>query len=187
VSGIAQRERDQHRASACHQRDRPHVAKFGSSVEPSRRRTRCGGMAGNFPSRSDGLDAALAIHLTLYCAVAACFGLGLFVLMQPSRGENPGLAAYKPPPATAMTISVPPPRDDSPEPGSTPGGPMRVAAAAQPQPAELSTSGQSETKRPERAAKSAKAKRPRTASRKQRRNPMMDYAAQPFGGFRPWF
>jgi hypothetical protein len=45
----------------------------------------------------DGLAAALCIHLCIYCAVAACFGLGFYVFMQPSRSTNLGLTAYKPP------------------------------------------------------------------------------------------
>jgi len=48
-----------------------------------------------------------AIHLALYCAVGACFALGFYFVMQPSRTPNPGLAAYRPPPATVMTMSVP--------------------------------------------------------------------------------
>jgi hypothetical protein len=55
----------------------------------------------------DGLTAALCVHLCIYCAVAACFGLGFYVLMQPSRSPNPGLAAYKPPPATVITSGLP--------------------------------------------------------------------------------
>jgi hypothetical protein len=61
------------------------------------------------PSRryDDGLAAALCLHLCVYCAVAACFGLGFYVFMQPSRSPNLGLAAYKPPPATVITSGLP--------------------------------------------------------------------------------
>jgi hypothetical protein len=55
----------------------------------------------------DGLAAALCIHLCIYCAVAACFGLGFYVFMQPSRSTNLGLTAYKPPPATVITSGLP--------------------------------------------------------------------------------
>jgi hypothetical protein len=145
-------------------------------------------MAGHLPSRSDGLDAALGIHLALYCAVACCFAFGLYLLLQPSRSANPGLAAYKPPPAKVMTVSVPLLAEASADaPSNLAGGPQRIAAAPQRDTAELSAASQSEAKPPEREAKPTKVKRPRTASRKQRRNPLMDYAAQPFGGFRPWF
>jgi hypothetical protein len=50
---------------------------------------------------------ALCMHLCIYCAVAACFGLGFYMFMQPSRSANPGLAAYKPPPATVITSGLP--------------------------------------------------------------------------------
>jgi hypothetical protein len=60
-------------------------------------------MADHPRDRDDGLAGALAIHLSFYCVAAACFGLILYALMQPSRSDNPGLAAYKPPPGTALT------------------------------------------------------------------------------------
>jgi hypothetical protein len=50
----------------------------------------------------DGVAAALAIHLCLYCAVAGLFALGLYYLMQPTRLPNPGMAALKP---SASTLS----------------------------------------------------------------------------------
>jgi hypothetical protein len=53
-------------------------------------------------SRGDGVAGALAIHLCLYLAVAAGFAFGLYELLQPARFPNPGLAAYKPPPATLV-------------------------------------------------------------------------------------
>jgi hypothetical protein len=48
----------------------------------------------------DGVAGALAMHLSLYCAVAACFALVLYYLMQPSRLPNPGMAALKRSPST---------------------------------------------------------------------------------------
>lgn len=145
-------------------------------------------MAGHPPSRSDGLDAALAIHLALYCAVGACFALGLYFLMQPSRTPNPGLAAYQPPPATVMTVSVPSLAEATAGAPSRPAtAPERIATAPQGESDGRSASSQSEAKPPQREAKPAKPKRSHTAARKQRRNPLMDYAAQPFGSFRPWF
>jgi hypothetical protein len=44
---------------------------------------------------SEGLAAALAIHLSMYCAVGALFALVLYYLMQPTRLPNPGVAALK--------------------------------------------------------------------------------------------
>lgn len=145
-------------------------------------------MAGKLPSRRDGLDAALAIHLALYCAVAGCFALVLYFLLQPSHSANPGLAAYKPPPATVLPASVASLADESAQaPAKVVSVPQQIAAAPQVEPTEVSASKQSETNQAERQVKPAKTKRPRTASRKQRRNPLMDYAAQPFGAYRPWF
>ena len=63
----------------------------------------------------DGLAGALAIHLCLYCAVGGCFAFGLHELLQPTRFVNPGIAAYKPPPATVIAYGpssgLPPPPD----------------------------------------------------------------------------
>jgi hypothetical protein len=42
---------------------------------------------------SDGVAAALAIHLCVYCAVGGLFALVLYYLMQPTRLPNPGIAA----------------------------------------------------------------------------------------------
>jgi hypothetical protein len=47
---------------------------------------------------SHGLAGALAMHLCVYCAVAACFALALYYLMQPTRLPNPGMAAHNPSP-----------------------------------------------------------------------------------------
>jgi hypothetical protein len=57
--------------------------------------------------RPEGVTAALGIHLVVYCAVGACFALGLYALMQPTRGSNPGLAAYEPPPGTVVRYGKP--------------------------------------------------------------------------------
>jgi hypothetical protein len=51
---------------------------------------------------SDGVAAALAIHLCVYCAVGGLFALVLYYLMLPTRLPNPGIAALKP---SAPTIS----------------------------------------------------------------------------------
>ena len=63
----------------------------------------------------DGLAGALAIHLCIYCAVGGCFAFGLYELLQPTRFVNPGIAAYKPSPATVIAYGpssgLPPPPD----------------------------------------------------------------------------
>ena len=50
----------------------------------------------------DGVAAALAIHLSVYCAVAALFALVLYYFMQSTRLPNPGMAAHS---ASARTVS----------------------------------------------------------------------------------
>jgi hypothetical protein len=55
----------------------------------------------------DGVTVALAEHLCMYCAAAGLIAFALYYAMQPTRVANPGLAAYKPPPRTVMTYTVP--------------------------------------------------------------------------------
>src|SRR5262245_53872204 len=55
----------------------------------------------------DGVTAALAEHFCMYCAGAGFIAFVLCYSMQPTRLINPGLAAYKPPPRTVMTYTVP--------------------------------------------------------------------------------
>lgn len=62
-------------------------------------------MARSSRSPSDGVATALGIHLCLYCAVAGCFGFGLYALFQPTRFPNPGIAAYQPPPGAIVTYA----------------------------------------------------------------------------------
>jgi hypothetical protein len=76
---------------------------------------------------SDGLDAALGIYLVVYSVAAACFGLGLYALLQPSKSHNPGTAAYNPPPGTVISYVAP--RHPQTPPPDTDG---RATAAAEP-------------------------------------------------------
>src|SRR5215469_8800559 len=55
----------------------------------------------------DGVAVALAEHLCMYCAGAGLIAFALYYAMQPTRVANPGLAAYRPPPRTVMTYTVP--------------------------------------------------------------------------------
>jgi hypothetical protein len=144
----------------------------------------------------DGLEAALAVYLGIYCTVAACFALGLYTLMQPTRHPNSGLAAYKPPPA--MVVSYLP---------SFRNGDPRSVAAADAVVAQTDTE-KARTAKAEASGQEARAeafKRQRTASTpRERREPRWQdprwqeqrwqesrwrYAQQPFygGGNRPWF
>ena len=95
-------------------------------------------MAGSSRHQSDGLAAALAIHLGVYCAAGACFALGLYALMQPSRSANPGVAAYKPPPGTVITYA--PPSRVQPSQGARRTEPVAAAALTVP---ETETTGRS--------------------------------------------
>jgi hypothetical protein len=56
--------------------------------------------------QTDGVAVALAIHLSLYCAVAGCFALALYYLMQPARQPNPGMAAHKSSPIAVSYLQL---------------------------------------------------------------------------------
>jgi hypothetical protein len=62
------------------------------------------------PYQREGLAGALALHLCIYCGVGACFGFGIYELLQPARVSNPGLAAYQPPPRV-LPMDTRPPRE----------------------------------------------------------------------------
>jgi hypothetical protein len=63
-------------------------------------------MPRSLESESDGVAAALAIHLCLYCAVAGLFALALYYWMQPTRLPNPGMAALKPSSRTLSYVEL---------------------------------------------------------------------------------
>ena len=65
-------------------------------------------MTGYRQHERDGLAGALALQLLAYCVVGGCGALGLYELLQPTRSTNPGLAAYKPPPATVIRFGASP-------------------------------------------------------------------------------
>jgi len=138
-------------------------------------------MARHFREKTEGLEAALAIHLIIYCTVAACFALGFYALLQPTRHANPGLSAYKPPPAMVVTYL---PSIRNSDRSST-----AVEAAAAKAQAAKAAMARSETAKPAAQEARAEARRQRAASaRKERREPWTRYAEQPmFGGSRPWF
>jgi hypothetical protein len=139
-------------------------------------------MAKHYRERTGGVEVALAIHLAIYCAAAACSALGFYVLMQPSRHANPGMSAYKPPSDMVMTYmpSIRNVRD--PMPFTT-----VVAEIAKPETAKRAQAA--EATRPAQDATAEPPKRQRAAAaRKERREPWPRYAEQPtFGGYRPWF
>jgi hypothetical protein len=70
-------------------------------------------MPSAYRQQDNGVGAGLGFHLCLYCAVAACFAVGFYALLQPVRVPNPGLAAFKPLPGTIVTyVQLPPSRKD---------------------------------------------------------------------------
>ncbi len=144
--------------------------------------------------QNDGLDVALAISLSAYCAFAACFALGLYALLQPSRHPNTGLASYKPPPAMVVTY-LPSFRNATVSKSAA----LAAAETAKSETIKAETSGQVQTQvqgqaqadvqKPAHEVRAEAPKRPRAATaRKETRDPNMRYAEQPFsGGVRPWF
>jgi hypothetical protein len=131
-------------------------------------------------AQPDGLEVALAIHLSIYCAAAACFALGFYALMQPSRHANPGMSAYKPPSDMVMTYmpSMRNVRDPTPFTAV-------VAETAKPEAARRVQAAEAKRPAQDATAEPPKRQRAATASR-ERREPWARYAEQP-GGYRPWF
>jgi len=129
---------------------------------------------------------ALAEHLSMYCAGAACIAFALYHLMQPVRVANPGLAAYKPPPRTVITYTVPftfereaitPAALAAPE-LETVGASAAVAASAPQLP---------EVKKAKPQVKAQRAPRARPTRPQQPEHPT-SYAYQPsFGEYRPMY
>ncbi len=149
-------------------------------------------MAKHSRARPDGLEVALAIHLGVYCAAAACFALGFYALLQPSRYPNPGMSAYKAPSAMVVTY-LPSIRN-----GGQPGPFTAVAAengkpeTTKPETAKPETNARAQATAPQRPTQEATAEAPKrqraAGAPKERREPWPRYAEQPtFGGNRPWF
>jgi hypothetical protein len=144
-------------------------------------------------NRIEENSAGLGIPVAVYLTVLGLLALWFYSLFQPQYVHNPGLAAYKPPPATV--IAEMPARLLAQHSQATP--PAEIES-----PAEEPTPTVVVESKPERTIdvagpKRAKAKRPR-----ERYNPYRDYAAaypwyggyrrssnyafQGYGGFRPF-
>jgi hypothetical protein len=133
-------------------------------------------MPRSLESESDGVAAALAIHLCLYCAVAGLFALALYYWMQPTRLPNPGMAALKPSSRTLSYVELlrsereAAKRDVRVEPE-----PETVGAAAPQAPPDV------------KKAKAQNTSRTRPVPRIEAGNPP-NYAPQPsFGDYRPMY
>jgi hypothetical protein len=141
------------------------------------------------------------LGLGIYCGfcvvVAASFAIGMYsLLFQPTKVENPGVAAYKAPPATIVNFA---PGSRPPEP------PSEAFIAVEPRPAPagkdvgetvgsavLQSSGDMSTApvpatNSKPTVKRAGAKRQRSVRRHDPRQRTNEFAFQPFfGGYRPW-
>jgi hypothetical protein len=63
-----------------------------------------------------GFDLPLVCYLSVLTGILAGFAAVLYLVLQPTKGSNPGLAAYKPPPAVSLypvARAPEPPRDFS--------------------------------------------------------------------------
>jgi hypothetical protein len=153
------------------------------------------------PSRitSDGLDAALGIYLAVYSVAAACFAVGLYALLQPSKSHNPGTAAYNPPPGTVISYVAPAPTR-SPPPSDTDGRsaaatePATTAGLADQAPRDAAKEAGKETVRTDVPAKTDDAKsdvkaegKPQHQAHRERRHRDWGYQPSIFGQHRPWF
>ena len=128
--------------------------------------------------RSENLP--LGIYLLIFCVVVGCFCIWFYELMQPARYPNPGLAAYKPPPATVIL------EPQQPRPQDDPGLGVAVARVEPEQEASDKGAPQSTAVKSNRESKTLSQKRHHAALPRRSRNPMTDFAAQPFFFGHPW-
>jgi hypothetical protein len=120
--------------------------------------------------RMDGTSAAVGVPIAAYGIGLSLLGFWLCYLFQPHYTPNPGLAAYKPPPATVISEmparlvaqhwQAPPPEIESP-----PEEPKAAVVESE----------------PERTIDVKEPKRPTTRPR-GRANPLRDYASS-----YPWY
>jgi hypothetical protein len=148
-------------------------------------------------------NLGLPIYGALCCLGVAAFAVWMYGLLQPTSAHNPGLSAYKPPPATivgygpaailpassreALTVV---------EPGPEPAGKQRAAeAAGSPvlqHPSDVNrvpvvNNGPAQATNLKEAAKTGSPKRQRSVRRDVTKPGINEFAFQSFfGGFRPW-
>jgi len=144
---------------------------------------------------NDHSSLGLSIYVTLCCVGDAAFAVWMYALLVPIRAENPGLAAYKPPPAAVVnyrpaTLPPAPPRD-----GLTvvPPNPLLgisdIAVEAPARPALQHPADANNAPAVAPRARTAAPKRQVTVRRTDPRQKKNEFAFQPFfggGGFRPW-
>src|ERR1700681_4762397 len=56
--------------------------------------------------QTEETEVAFAFYLAVCMFVCGLFGFGFYNLFQPRQFPNPGLTAYKPPPATVITYAA---------------------------------------------------------------------------------
>jgi hypothetical protein len=56
--------------------------------------------------QTEGTGAAIALYLAVSMFVCGLFGFGFYNMLQPRQIQNPGLAAYRPPPATVIRYAA---------------------------------------------------------------------------------
>jgi len=127
--------------------------------------------------------STIGMLLTAYTIVCGLFALWFYSFFVPARSlVNPGMAAYKPPPATVIDYQIParvePPRQVPPpvEAESRPEQPMTTGLAS------TGASSKAVERSPERIIDVKKPPRPKSAaSPRERNNPLDGYAAWRFG------
>ena len=72
-----------------------------------KRTGRCCYVMTRYRQETEGVGVALGIHLSIYSFVFVLFAVWLYSVLQPKQVANPGLAAYKPPPATVISYELP--------------------------------------------------------------------------------
>jgi len=63
------------------------------------------GMRTGYP-QTEETGAAIALYLAVCMLVCGLFGFGFYSMLQPRQIPNPGLAAYKPPPAAVIRYAA---------------------------------------------------------------------------------
>jgi hypothetical protein len=127
--------------------------------------------------RIDRDSTSVGVPFAVYLTLIGLLALWFYSLFQPQYISNPGLAAYKPPPATVI-------------------GEMPARSIAQhweaPPPAEIESPAEEPTptvveSKPERTIEVKEPKRPKAKRPRERHNPYRDYAAAYpwYGGYRP--
>ena len=131
---------------------------------------------------SDGVAAALAIHLCVYCAVGGLFALGLYYLMQPTRLPNPGIAALKSSPTTVSYIESLRAERDAAKRAAVNREALKREVKREPEPETTGAAARhaAEAKSDAKKAKAAQVQQRTRAARRPNPGDTMHYAQQPY-------